>query len=77
MPLLVQALQRHQIAANFSPDSTRIAGASINNRVSLWASTTDSATQQICGEVGTPITPVQWKIYLPDQAYAPPCAAGP
>lgn len=62
--------------SNFSPDGTRIAGASTNDRVSLWASTPGRATDQICGEVGAPITLVQWKNYLPDQAYAPPCGAG-
>lgn len=61
--------------ADFSPDGRRIAGGSINDRVSLWASSPDTATQQICGEVGAPITPVQWKIYLPDEPYHPPCAA--
>jgi WD40 repeat protein/transcriptional regulator with XRE-family HTH domain len=59
--------------AKFSPDGSRIAGASVNNRVSLWASTPAGATQQICGEVGAPITPIQWATYLPDQPYAPPC----
>lgn len=62
--------------SNFSPDGARIAGASVNDRVSLWAATPGRATQQICGEVGAPMTSAQWKNYLPDQTYAPPCPAG-
>ncbi len=63
--------------ANYSPNGTAIAAGSTNDRLSVWKATPELAATQICQEVGSPITPTQWEIYLPDQPYQPPCPVRP
>ena len=60
---------------NFSPNGKLIAGGTSADAVTLWSATPDLATSKICSLVGAPLTEAQWKIYLPEQAYRPPCPA--
>ncbi len=41
--------------------------------VTLWDSDPQRITASLCDTVGDPMTRQQWKLYLPDRPYQPPC----
>ncbi|WP_324785173.1 TIR domain-containing protein [Streptomyces sp. H51] len=56
----------------FSPDGGLIA-VSTDDSTLLWHTDVDAILRQLCAE-SVPITEPQWKQYLPDRPYDPPCA---
>jgi WD40 repeat protein len=56
----------------FSPDGGLIA-VSTYDSTRLWPTDAGAVLRRLCAE-STPITASQWKQYLPDRPYDPPCA---
>ena len=59
-------------AVAFSPDGHTLASAG-GGSVQLWDVGYADLAQQLCRDVGTPITAAQWHRYLGSLPYAPPC----
>nr|WP_203601863.1 hypothetical protein [Streptomyces sp. SID9727] len=57
----------------FAPDGRTLAAAGRGGGVRLWNTDPRAVTRWLCGAVGDPITPAEWKQFVPGLAYAPPC----
>ncbi|MFF2124282.1 WD40 repeat domain-containing protein [Streptomyces olivochromogenes] len=57
----------------FSPDGGTIAVASAGYGTQLWRTDVDTILRELCAQ-SVPITEPEWKQYLPDRPYDPPCA---
>lgn len=75
-PREVALLATHQphstTGVAFSPDGGLIA-VSAGDSTQLWRTDIDAVLGRLCAE-SEPITESQWKQYLPDRPYDPPCA---
>ncbi|KIF00452.1 hypothetical protein PL81_41170 [Streptomyces sp. RSD-27] len=60
-------------ALRFTPDGEYLALVRASSGVELWDTNPDRAIGDICASAGDPITRQQWKHYLPDKPYEPPC----
>jgi WD40 repeat protein len=61
-------------ALTFSPsDSTLVTGGR-DGRLTFWHYRPFQVVNRICAYSGTPITPGEWRRYVPGAAYDPPCA---
>ncbi|MGY3676497.1 caspase, EACC1-associated type [Streptomyces sp. TE33382] len=60
------------VALAFSPDGKTLAVGK-EWGVTLWDTDPEHIIPGLCTTVGDPITRQQWKRYLPDRPYAPPC----
>jgi WD40 repeat protein len=56
----------------FSPDGGLLALSTYTGTL-LWQANADAILQRLCAE-STPLTETEWKQYLPDRPYDPPCA---
>jgi hypothetical protein len=45
-----------------------------NRRLTFWHYRPYQAVNRICALAGTPITANEWKLYVPETSYNPPCA---
>ncbi|MFE6838583.1 caspase family protein [Streptomyces sp. NPDC057705] len=63
-------------ALAFSPDGQSIA-VGRDWGVALWDTDPERIIPGLCATVGDPITRQQWKRYLPDRPYEPPCGTRP
>ncbi|MES9505312.1 WD40 repeat domain-containing protein [Streptomyces sp. NPDC000609] len=61
----------HSVA--FSSDGKTLASTSTDRTVRLWKWDIDEARRQICANTDS-VTPEQWKQYLPQLDYDPPCS---
>ena len=57
----------------FSHDGSTLAAAGTAGLVNLWMTDPAAVASTICAHQGQGITQSEWHLYLPDQAYAPPC----
>ncbi|GAB2944917.1 AAA family ATPase [Nonomuraea fastidiosa] len=60
-------------ALAFSPDGRFLNTVRSGAGVDTWDMRPESVLRDICAAVGDPITPEQWRRYLPDRPYEPPC----
>jgi WD40 repeat protein len=58
----------------FSPDGRTLAASSDDETVQLWNFDIDAAIQRICATTSDTLTRAQWKRYIPQLPYDPPCA---
>ena len=59
----------------FSPDGkTLAANSSSDGTVRMWSIDVGAAIQRICAATSNALTPAQWKNYIPQLPYRPPCA---
>ena len=62
------------LPAVFAPDGHTVAAGGMDTRVRLWATDPARAAARICAVTGTPLTAVEWRLYVPGLRYSPPCA---
>jgi WD40 repeat protein len=60
-------------ALAISPDSTTLAAGTADKSVRLWSLAPDRAIDSICSTAGDPVSPAEWRQYVPDLTYTPPC----
>ncbi|WP_327303242.1 caspase family protein [Streptomyces sp. NBC_01298] len=60
-------------ALQFTPDGDFLAIVRASAGVELWDTDPERAIGEICASVGDPITPEEWRRYLPGKPYDPPC----
>ncbi|MFD9572663.1 AAA family ATPase [Streptomyces sp. NPDC059982] len=64
---------RFVYALRFTQDGQYLALVRESSGVELWDTNPDRAIGDICASAGDPITRQEWKHYLPDKPYEPPC----
>jgi len=63
----------------FSPRTDTLASGGgtdsgvVTQSMQFWALGTGQVTNRICAATAGNLTPAQWKLYIPDHAYDPPC----
>ncbi|MGR3869195.1 nSTAND1 domain-containing NTPase [Streptomyces graminifolii] len=65
----------HVYVVSFSPRGHTLAAGSADHTVRLWDTDPRAVAARICAVAGAPITTAEWRQYLPDRSYDPPCAA--
>ena len=78
-PKLIERLKESSSSANgilevvFSPDGKALAGAVDGVPAALWELDADAVARRVCATAGVGITREEWRRFLPDLAYDPPC----
>lgn len=62
------------LSVAFSPDGRTLAAGTSGGSIWLWDLDIDTAIQDVCTATGLPPTPAEWKQYIPQLPYNPPCA---
>jgi WD40 repeat protein/transcriptional regulator with XRE-family HTH domain len=57
----------------FSPDGLVLAGGGADTAIRLWDPDPARVAIWVCATAGTPVTQAEWRQYVPDIAYDPPC----
>jgi WD40 repeat protein len=58
----------------FSPDGHTLAVGNVDGTISLWRLNVDDAEKWICATTRNILTPQQWRTYIPQLPYQPPCS---
>ncbi|GAA0277922.1 toll/interleukin-1 receptor domain-containing protein [Cryptosporangium japonicum] len=58
--------------AGLSPDGRLLIGQSPAG-LTIWDTSVEPAITVSCGTVGEPVTRAEWRMYVPDRGYRPPC----
>jgi WD40 repeat protein len=62
-------------AVSFSPRGHTLAASSADHTVRLYDTDPAAVAHRICATTGAAVTRTEWRQYLPDRPYDPPCAA--
>jgi WD40 repeat protein/transcriptional regulator with XRE-family HTH domain len=65
----------HVYAVLFRPGGHTLAAGGADRTVRLWATDPAAVAARVCGAAGAAISRTEWRQYLPDRSYDPPCAA--
>ncbi|WP_369369113.1 WD40 repeat domain-containing protein (plasmid) [Streptomyces sp. CG4] len=57
----------------FTPDGKTLAVVRASAGIDLWDADPQHVIADLCNAVGDPISEQDWKKYLPDRPYQPPC----
>jgi WD40 repeat protein len=57
----------------FSPDGHTVATAAFDGMVRLWETDVHRDAGEVCAVAGTPLTGAEWRRYLPEIDFRPPC----
>jgi WD40 repeat protein len=60
-------------AIAFDLDGRTLASGSYDHTVLLWDTDPEKAAKDICSSIVIPLTPAQWRQYIPDRPYEQPC----
>jgi len=60
-------------AVGFHPDLPLLAAGGGGGWVWLWSTDAEAVARSICATAGDPITAAEWRKYVPDAPYQPPC----
>ncbi|MEO7126344.1 MAG: helix-turn-helix domain-containing protein [Nakamurella sp.] len=61
-------------AAVWSPDGSTFAAGGSAQKVWIWTADAKQASADICAVAGAGITAAEWKLYVQERAYDPPCS---
>ena len=59
--------------ASYNPSGTVLAGGGRSNSVTLWSTDVHAIASRVCRSAGSPVTQQEWRLYLSDLPYRPPC----
>jgi WD40 repeat protein len=65
----------HVYSVAFASGGHTLVAGSSDGTVWEWDTRPADAAARICGMAGQPLTRAQWRVYLPDVRYHPPCPA--
>ena len=71
----LQASTNAQLTVGYDPTSDILAAGGQDNTVELWDTNLSHTITTICDTIGTSITSSEWRRYIQDTPYAPPCHA--
>ncbi|HEY8472323.1 MAG TPA: AAA family ATPase [Natronosporangium sp.] len=70
---ILTAARDRLYTVTFSPDGRLLAAGGGGNAVWLWSMALDEIAAEICRTAGDILTVDEWRKYVPDLAYRPPC----
>lgn len=63
----------HVYSVAFSPSGHTLAATDSSGEVWLWDTRANDTIARICAMAGQPLTPAEWRAYVPGRPYARPC----
>jgi WD40 repeat protein/transcriptional regulator with XRE-family HTH domain len=65
--------QGETFAVTFNADGTTLAASGSDDTLHLWQFEPEAAARSICALAGAPVTQSEWRQYVPNAPYQPPC----
>ncbi|MCZ4120196.1 WD40 repeat domain-containing protein [Streptomyces sp. H39-S7] len=66
----------HIYSIAYAPDNRTLAGAGTDGMIHLWNTDAERLASTVCTSAGSPLSPAEWREYVPDLPYNPPCNTG-
>jgi WD40 repeat protein len=64
------------LTLGWSPDGRTLAASGLDSVIRMWDTDPGRVASEICAVAGTPLTRAEWRQYVPDLPYQPPCQQG-
>ncbi|WP_132118344.1 helix-turn-helix domain-containing protein [Actinocrispum wychmicini] len=58
---------------SFTPDGSGLVAGTAERRVRFWTVDPEQVATRVCTSMGSGLTQAEWRRYVPDRPYAPPC----